>query len=85
MAPGVDVSAEDVEGVHLLQVEIDVPLGELAGGNALAGRTVYHLVVDVGEVLDVLDRVPAVLQVAPEHVEDDGPHGVAHVGRRVRG
>ena len=46
-------------------------------------RAVDHLVVDVGEVLDVPHLVAPVLQIPAHHVEDDAPQRVPDVRRRV--
>ena len=52
-------------------------------GLALFSGAVDHLVVYVGEVFDKLDGVATELEVAPEHIEDDGTHGVSDVGLGV--
>ena len=74
---------KDVESLHLFEVEADVALGKLVNRFTLLGGAVDHLVVNVREVFDKLDLVAAELEVAPEDVEYDRPHGMADVGLGV--
>ena len=80
---GVEVGGKDVESLHLIEIEADVALCQVVDGFAFRDGAVDHLVVYIGEVFDELDLVAAELQVAPEHVEDDRPHGVSDVGLGV--
>ena len=53
-------------------------------GTPLGVGPVDDLVVDVGDVGDVADLEPGEIEVAPEHVEDQGEAAVAEVGHVVR-
>ena len=81
----VDGRAADAERVGVGVVFGDVFLRELGDGDAHLVRAVYHLVVDVGEVLHVGDFVAHALKVAAEDVEEhEGPR-VADVEEVVDG
>ena len=63
---------------------LNVPLGEFILADAGFLRPLDYLVVHIGKVLDMLDLVALVFQVAAEGVENDVAEGVADVGGRVR-
>ena len=63
--------------VHV--VFLDIALGDGVEVNALFVRLVDYLVVDVGEVLNELYLIAAVLQIAAQQVENDERACVADV------
>src|SRR5581483_7707978 len=64
-------------------VRLDVALRDLPRRHAFLVPAPDDLVVDVGEVLHELHRVPAVAQVAADHVEHDRAAPVADVAHVV--
>ena len=82
---GIDGGALDVEGVHSAEIVADEFLRQRVGGYARFLGAADYLVVNVGEILDVPDFVPAVFQVAAQGVKNHIAEGVAHMGGRVRG
>ena len=87
-APGdarVGVRAQHVDRVHVLQELRVLLLGQLRDRDAALTRDTHHVVVDVGDVLDVPDLEGLELQVAAHDVEDDVGEGVPEVSHVVRG
>ena len=81
----VDGRAADAESVGVGVVLRDIFLRELGDGDTHLVRSVYHLVVDVGKVLDVGHFVADAFKVAAEDVEEhEGPR-VADVEEVVDG
>ena len=78
------VRAQDVERVHLLEVDLLITLGQLRDGDAELARDAHHVVVNVGDVLDVPHLVGVELQVAADGVEADEHPRVAQVPHLVR-
>src|SRR5687768_7435090 len=75
----VDVRRLDVHLVQLTVIVLDVLFGELQHGNAEPVRALDELVIDIGEILDVLDFNSAPVQISAQDIEDDGMEGVADV------
>ncbi len=73
---GVSVRWQPVEGRHLGQEGRHPSVSELQVVLARLARLAQHVVVDIGQVLDIGDVMAQVLQVPMEHVE-------AEVGERV--
>ena len=76
---GVDGGVPHPQAVGVLEVLLDVLLGNGLGCGALLVGPVDDLVVHVGEVLHEGHLVPPVLQVPAQHVEEDHGPGIAHV------
>ncbi len=77
-------------GLHVERLELAQELvGELRGELKRVAAELFgagdHLVVDIGEVHDVVYGETAMLQVAADHIEDNRRHGVAYVGVVVGG
>ena len=81
----VDRRAADAESVGVGVVLSDIFLRELGDGDPHLVRAVYHLVVDVGEVLDVGHFVADAFKVAAEYVEEYERPRVADVEEVVDG
>ena len=64
---------------------VDVLVGQRNGVDALLLGPLDNLVIHVGEVLDVLDRITQVLQVPAQNIESDVAQGVADVGSGIGG
>ena len=64
---------------------VGVLLGQRQRVDAAVEAALDDLVVNVGDVLDVVDVVAGVLEVAAQHVEDHVTHGVADVSVGVGG
>ena len=69
----------DVERLRVLVVLLDIFLADFRRGHAFLSRLVDDLVVHVGEVLDEVDLLAAVLEVLAHRVEDDERARVADV------
>ena len=65
----VNVGLDDVESLCVVEVLLDVLLGDLRRRDALFFRAVDDLVVNIGEVLHEFDLVASVLEVPSECVE----------------
>ena len=65
------------QSLGILPVGADEAFGQFLDGEAHLLGTVDHLVIDVGEVLDIRDAVTKVFHIASENVEDDERSGVA--------
>src|SRR6266542_961517 len=74
------VGSLHIEPIHHGEIRIRVFLGSLSGGATLTRSALDDLVVDVGEVLNVLHFETAVVQVATHHIERDEGARVADVG-----
>ena len=72
----VDRRAADAEGVGVLVVFGDEAFSEFCDRDAVLVGALYHLIVDVGEVLNVLYLVAEAFKITPEDVEH-------HEGSRV--
>src|SRR5439155_12533850 len=80
-----DVGPPQAQFVRVGDVGVGHLAGQVVGMDApLPGRLV-DLVVDVGDVLDQLHRLPAPLEVALHQLEDDVGPGVANVDAVVHG
>jgi len=77
--PGCHVGRLDAELPHVAVVLGDVAFGDLPKLHPLPVGPRDDLVVDVGEILDVVDPVPAVAQIAGDDVEVDGRARMADV------
>ena len=62
----------------------DQSLRKLAGRDTFALRAHNDLVVDIGEIDDMPNFIADVLEIAPDHVEDDGRHRMADVRVVIR-
>jgi len=81
--PRLRISRPDTEGLHVPTVSDYEALGQSGGIDILLLRPGDDFVIDVGEVLDVLDLVAGVSQVAADDVEDHRPAGVTEVAQVV--
>ena len=81
----VGVRALDVQCVHLPQVDRVVTIRELRDADPQLARLPHHVVVDVGDVLDVTHVVRVELQPSAQRVEGNGDQRVAQVAHVVRG
>ena len=75
----VDRRALDAQRVRVGVVFLDEAVAQLLDGDALLVGAADHLVVDIREVLDVLDLVALVFQIAAQRVEHDERARVADV------
>ena len=73
---GVDVGGTHVEVAHIALEGVDLIDGQLGHGHAEPLSPHDHLVVDIGVVVDEAHATAAPLEVAAQHVEDHGAHGV---------
>ena len=85
VACGISVGQQASECVHRRPPLGLVLFGDLFGPAVLLVRLVDDLVVDVGDVRDVVDGEPRVLEEAAEDVIDKRETAVADVGRSVHG
>ena len=69
----------DVQRVGIFQKRLAILLRVLLHGDAVAGGVADDLVVHVGDVHDVLQLEAALLQKAPQRVDDDEGAEVADV------
>ena len=73
----------DVEAIGILEIFIDETVGQLADGDAFFVGTFDHLVVDISEILDIIDRIATVEQeTAKGVIRNKGP-GIAQVEKIV--
>ena len=77
------VGRQHPQRLHVLAEQLGLALGELDPVDADLGRPLQQRVVDVGDVLDVADRVPGRPPGPVEQVEGDVGVGVAEVRRVV--
>ena len=64
---------------------VNVLVGQRRGVDALLLGSLDNLVIHVGKVLDVLDRITQVFQVPAQNIESDVAQGVADVGGGIGG
>jgi hypothetical protein len=78
-----DAGRQNVQVPHQSAVCLHVPFGKLLRRDPQLAGPLDDLVVDVGEVRHVIDRVASVLQVPSDHVKNHGGHGMPYVRVRV--
>ena len=73
------VGAQHAERIKVLMHGRDKALGQLADGLVVVDRTLDDLVVDVGDVADISQRIAARTQPARHHIEDQHHAGMTDV------
>ena len=73
----IEIFKENIESVN--KVFLDETLPQLLDGDALFVGAADHLIVDIREILNVLDLVALVLQIAAQRVEHDERARIADV------
>ena len=75
----------DVQSRRVLEVFLDVLLGDFSRAYAFLLCSVYYLVINVGEVLNELDLVASVLEILSHGIEYYERSGVSYVKEIVHG
>ena len=78
------VGLAPTECFHVVEKAAGFPLAQLIPGHAELFRFAQDVVVDIGHVLDVGNRLPKIREIAHENVERQVGERVTGVGRVVR-
>ncbi len=79
------VRRHDIQSFHVFLKTGSVLLRQLPRRNAQSVRPVDNLVINIGDILDRLDLIALVLQIAADDIKDDVAHGVANMALVVGG
>ena len=75
--PGMHRGGADTQRLGVHEIFLNVAVGDFLDRHAFFVGLADHLVVDIGEVLHKGHFIAPVLQIAPQHVEDNEGPGVA--------
>ena len=68
---GIDIRRTDCQSVHITEVARCIAFGGLRGRDPLTQTGLDNPIIDIREVLDVIDRISSVFQVAPHNITGD--------------
>ena len=78
-----NVSLQNVESFRIVEILLDILLGDLRSGNALLLRPVDDLVVDIGEVLHELYFIASELEISSQRVKHNKRARVAYMEKVI--
>src|SRR3989442_14123621 len=65
---GIGIRRSDCQSVHITEVARCIAFGSLRGRDPLTQTGLDNPIINIREVLDVIDRISSVFQVAPHHI-----------------